>query len=124
MHSRLVIVALCLSATSARAEHLVSSGLAEARLIEASTEREENLSTLNRFLRSSQAATSASRAVGGDVATLRTGLASLSDQEIAELAARATALEDDPAGGLSGSTNEILVVALIVLIVLLVLKAV
>ena len=62
--------------------------------------------------------------MGVDLPTLKGAAASLSGDELRDLAARASALGTDPAAGLSRDVDQLLVVFLIVAIVILVIKAV
>ncbi len=113
---------LCLGAR-VQAEHLVPQDALDNRMAAAEQARQRSLATINRVL-SSPRTTSAAAALDVDVSELKAHLAGLSDAELYELAARSRALGLDPAAGLSGSTDDVLVVVLIVLIALLVLKAI
>jgi hypothetical protein len=73
---------------------------------------------------SSPQAARAAATVGLDIHQVRSAAASLTDAELRDLAARASALEADPASGLSHDVDELLVIFLIVAIVILVIKAV
>jgi hypothetical protein len=104
-------------------DHVVSSAAAAQRLQEASAAREQGLATLDRAL-ASPAAASAAAAVGADTSALRAALPTLSDAEIADLAARAAVLDTDPVAGLDDDIRTLLIIFLIVAIVILVLQAV
>ena len=105
------------------AEHVVSPRAIDGILADAARQRQTDLATVTRTL-SSPAARSVER-LGLDVAAARRALAGLTDAELADLAARARALDVDPAAGrLRQDTEDLLVIFLIVAIVILVLKAV
>ena len=79
-------------------DHIVTEGLAEARLAGASAERADNLAAVETFLTSPMGSGALSQ-VGLDVAQGRSAAAVLSDAELAELAQRLTALQADPVAG-------------------------
>ena len=66
----------------------------------------------------------ASSALGVDIRQVQGAAAALTDRELRDLAVRASALDADPAAGLSRDVDQLLVVFLIVAIVILVIKAV
>jgi hypothetical protein len=68
-------------------------------------------------------AAAAARALGVDVGGLRRAASTLSDRELSELARRASALESDPAAGLSRDVNDLLILFLVVAVLVLALKA-
>src|SRR5262245_54727350 len=94
-----------------------------ARLGAAEAARQRSLASVDRFLASPEAARAAS-SVRADVGRLRAGLGTLSDAELADLAARADALRADPVAGLDDDIRTLLIIFLIVAIVILVLQAV
>lgn len=105
-------------------DHLVPPESVQAALDTAAAARARDLATLDRAL-SSPAAVPAARALGADLRQVRSRLATLDDAELKDLAARASALGVDPAGGaLSSDVNTLLIIFLIVAIVVLVLKIV
>jgi hypothetical protein len=69
-------------------------------------------------------AAAAAAAAGTSVAELRGALSTLSDGELRDLAARASALSSDPVAGLDPDVKQLLVIFLIVAIVILVFQAV
>jgi hypothetical protein len=107
---RRILVALAaaavLSAVQAGAEerlaapgsHLVTPDVAQARLLEASAERQRNLATVDAFLASPQG-TAGIGAVGTTGARVRASVQTLSDAELQDVAARAAALQADPVAG-------------------------
>ena len=121
--SVLVMSLLLFAGMGAAQEHLVTPRAADARLQEATARRQADLRALDAVLTSPDAAR-ASAALGQDAERLRRGVAALSDAELRELAARAQALRTDPAAGLSGDVNQLLIIFLIIAIVILVLQAV
>lgn len=128
MIRKLALLALAaapmLAAASAAAEdHVVSAQDLSARLTAAESARQRNLATVDRFLATPEAA-SAAAGVHADVSRLREGLAGLGDPELAELAARADALQANPVAGLDEDIRTLLIIFLIVAIVILVLQAV
>ena len=117
-------VALLLFAGTASAQdHLVTARAADERLQAAAVGRQADLRALDAVLATPQAAR-AIESLGQDPGRLRQGLPALSDDELRDLAVRAEALRADPAAGLSGDVNQLLIIFLIVAIVILVLKAV
>src|SRR5262245_43361242 len=91
---------IALVAGQAMAEdHLVSSEAARERVLDAATQRARSLATLDATLATPKAQEVAS-SLGADTAQLRAALPTLSDAEIADLAARAQALQSDPVAGL------------------------
>ncbi len=104
-------------------DHVVTTQDLSARLGAAETARQRSLGTVDRFLGSSSAV-SAAASVHADMGRLRAGLGSLSDPELAGLAARVDALQADPVAGLDQDIRTLLIIFLIVAIVILVLRAV
>jgi hypothetical protein len=114
---------LLFAGTASAQDHLVTSRVADERLQEATASRQADLLALDTVLASPHAI-GAVEALGQDAARIRAGVAALSDGELRDLAARAQQLRSDPATGLSGDVNQLLIIFLIVAIVILVLKAV
>ncbi len=92
-------------------------------MAEAAGARARDMADVDRAL-SSPAAASLAGAAGTDVARLKAAAATLTDEELRDLALRARALETDPAAGLSRDVDQLLVIFLIVGIVILLIKAV
>jgi hypothetical protein len=105
------------------AEHVVSRLDVAARLAEARTLRQADLSSVDALLATPAAVTAAARA-GLDVARVRAAVGALDDAELHELAVRASALRSDPTAGLDRDIHDLLVLFLIIAIVVLVLQAV
>ena len=114
---------LLLAGAASAQDHLVTPRGADERLQQAAAGRQDHLRALDSVLRSPQAA-GAIEALGQDAGRLRVGVAALSDEELRDLAARAHALQTDPAAALSGDVNQLLIIFLIIAIVILVLQAV
>jgi hypothetical protein len=108
---------------AAVADHVVTPAAVDRVLAGASAQRDRDLAGLDRVLASS-AGRRAMQITGTEAATVRGGLATLTDAELRDLAIRAAALEADPVAGLSGDVNQLLVIFLIIAIVVLVLQAV
>jgi hypothetical protein len=114
---------LGLAASTQAADHVVSPELAQQRLAAFSTERYVDLALVEGWLSSPDARRAAKR-VGVDVGQVRAAAATLSNDELRDLARRARDLSNDPVAGLDSDVRQLLVVFLIVAIVVLVLKAV
>ena len=112
-----------LSQTALAQDHVVGSAVLDARLSAAETARQADRATVDRFLASPEARAAAA-VVGADATRLRTGVATLADAELAELALRVDALQGDPVAGLDDDIKTLLIIFLIVAIVILVLQAV
>lgn len=127
MRKTLTVLSIALSSLVAGQatadDHLVSREAARERVISASAERAAGLAAVDGVLQSPEAVKAAA-AVGADVAQLRAALPTLSDSEVADLAARANALGTDPVAALDSDIRTLLVIFLIVAIVILVLQAV
>lgn len=121
----LVVAALTAWAVTARSEeHLVSAGAAHAAVAGAAAARASDVMTVQEVL-STPAATRAARDLGVSLDRVRAAVPTLTDGELHDLAARAAAVQGDPAAGaVDPWVNDVLVVVLIVAIVVLVLSAV
>jgi hypothetical protein len=104
-------------------DHVVSIASADARLAKAADGRAHDLATLRSALDRPEAARAAA-SVGADLGLVRSALPTLSDGELRDLAARAAALQGDPAAGLDHDIEQLLIVFLIVGIVIIVIQAV
>src|SRR6266705_1157362 len=78
-------------------------------------DRRQALDTVDRALATPEAARAAS-SVGVDIAAVRAAVPALSDAELADISARATALESDPVAGLDHDIKLLLEIFLIVAI--------
>jgi hypothetical protein len=104
-------------------DHLVSPDAAASQLRSAFLARQADLGAVQRVL-STPEARRASSALGVDIRQVQGAASTLTDRELRDLAVRASALDADPAAGLSHDVDQLLVIFLIVAIVILVLKAV
>jgi hypothetical protein len=104
-------------------DHLVSPDAAASQLRAAALTRRADLGAVERVLSTPEAGR-ASSALGVDIQQVKSAARGLSDRELRDLAVRASALDADPAAGLSRDVDQLLVVFLIVAIVILVIKAV
>ena len=107
--SVVVLAALLAPIPGIAEEHLVTSAAVRARLAEASSERAENIRTLEATL-SSPAVVRAAGYVHADLDQLRAGVSYLNDQELRDLSARSKALTVDPAAG----TNAVILVLAVI----------
>jgi hypothetical protein len=127
MRKTLTVLSIALASLAAghalAEDHLVSPEAARERLLDAAAGRDRSLATLDAALSTPQAAQAAAR-LGADTRELRAALPTLSDAEVADLAARAEALQADPVAGLDEDIRTLLIIFLIVAIVILVLQAV
>ena len=118
-----VVLGSALVGSPVGAEHLLDRATLDKVLSDRAEQRRTDLAKLDAFL-STSAAERAVESMSADPLRVRTGLSSLSDGELQDLAQRAAALEVDPGAGLSSDVNTLLVIFLIVAIVVLVLSAV
>jgi hypothetical protein len=79
-------------------DHLVTVEAAQQRLLAASAARAQDLAAVDAFVASDEGRT-ALAAVGLDAASVSGSLATLSDEELGQLAQRAAALQADPVAG-------------------------
>lgn len=129
MRKSLVVLAaaaaiLSLPAGYAAADHIATPDAVQSRLSEAATQRAQNVAAVQELLATPIAAQAAA-SVGADLARVRAGVAALSDAELSDLAARASALQSDPVAGALTSNQRLLVtIALILVVIILVLAIV
>jgi len=117
-----VLIAVFLAPCSLMAEtsHLVSRADLQRSLVAVSQTRQHNLETVQSFL-SSERATKALTSAHMDPARVKTAVASLSDRELAQLAARAQKAQIDfAAGNLTDRDLIIILVAIAALILIIV----
>lgn len=115
--------ALAATAPALADDHLVSTQAAQERLMEAEAARQQDRTVIDQVLSAPQAEAAAA-AVGADLGRVRAAVATLSDAEMAEVAARAAVLQTDPVAALDQDIKTLLTIFLIVAIVILVLRAV
>jgi hypothetical protein len=122
MRIRLAFGALLAAATLLSAdrgfaqEHLITPELVEQRLVDAATQRDSDLAAVRIAFSSPEAVRAAGR-LGVDLASVQSGLGTLNDAELHELATRAAALDSDPVAG--ALTRRQLWIGLIALAVIL-----
>lgn len=101
-------------------EHLVSPADMQKAAADASDARQQNRDALNRFF-SSQQATDALRASHMDAQQVKSAIATLSDEELAQMASRANkAQQDFAAGRMSDHDLLIILIAIAALILIIV----
>ncbi len=108
---------------SQAADHLVTDQARAERLDAAAAQRQDDLATLHAVLVSPAASRTVAR-LGVSPERVQAGVATLSDAELRDLAARAQSLQGDPAAAIDADIKDLLVIFLIVAIVILVLQAV
>jgi c-di-GMP-related signal transduction protein len=114
------IFAIPQSLVAQSSEHLVSPTELQKAVVDASRNRQQNLDTLNQFL-SSEKAQQALESAHQNPEQVRKGVASLSDDELAQLASRANKAQTDfTAGNLDDRTLLIILVAIAALILIIV----
>ena len=102
--------------------HLVSPSDLQQQLLAASRSRMDNLQALQRFL-SSPAAEKAMRSLHADARQVTSAISSLSDQELAQLVARANKAQADFAAG-NINDHDLLIILIAVLALILIIVAV
>ena len=101
-------------------EHVVSPSELQKATVDASQVRQRNLDTLNQFF-SSEQAQKALKEARMDPQQVKTAVAGLNDEELAQLAARATKAQNDfKAGTMSDRDLLIILVAIAALILIIV----
>jgi hypothetical protein len=118
--SALVAFSVPYSVAAQTADHLVSPSELQKAAVDASAQRQQNVDTLKSFF-SSEKARRALQTAQMDPVKVQNAVASLSDDELAQLASRANKAQSDFAGGsLSDRDLIILLVAIAVLILVIV----
>jgi hypothetical protein len=100
-------------------QHLVSPDDLEKAAVDASQARQQNLDTLNSFLSSDQAQ-KAIESAHMNPQEVKTAVSGLSDEELAQLATRASKAQSDFAAGSIGDRDLIFIVLAIVVLILLI----
>jgi hypothetical protein len=98
-------------------DHLVSSQALQQQIVSSSSARQKNISTVRDFL-SSPAADRAMRDAKIDPVQVRTAIPTLSDEELANLAARSTDAQQKFSAGLISSTMLLLLIVIIAVIII------
>ena len=104
------------------ADHVVSSTEMQKATADAAQSRQQNVDTLNRFF-SSDKAEQALKASKIDPQQVKAGIASLSDQELANLSQRANKAQQEFAAG-NMSDHDLLIILIAVAVIILVIIAV
>lgn len=105
---------------AAQPDHLVSSGNLQQQMLDSASARQKNVETITNFL-STPVAERAMRDAHFDSVQVRNAIPSLSDQELATLAARsADAQQEFAAGRLTRPELALVVIALVVLVVVII----
>jgi hypothetical protein len=99
--------------------HVVSPAEMQKVAVTATHERQHNLETVTRFL-SSPAAKKALRTARLDATRVKSGVSSLSDEELAQLASRAEKAQADFAAGRIGDHDLLLILLAIVALLLII----
>ena len=113
---------LAVHPTFAAQDHVVSPADVRKAAVAATSARQQNVDTVNRFLSSPQVAP-ALESTRMSVAQVKTAVSKLSDQEVAELAVKSSKAQADFAAG-NFSDRDLIYVALAVLVVILIIVAV
>jgi hypothetical protein len=100
-------------------QHLVSPSDLQKAAVGASQTRQKNLDTLNNFL-SSDKAKAAIKSANIDPEQVKKAVAGLSDEELANLAARAQKAQDDFAAGTIGDRDLLIILVCIVVLILVI----
>jgi hypothetical protein len=101
-------------------EHVAPASAVEARLAESAAQRTADLAAVDSVLATPLAREAAS-SVGADIERLRAGVPALSDAELRDLAARASALQADPVAGMDRQMRMLIMIGLILVIIILLL---
>jgi hypothetical protein len=116
----LVVFLVPQNAVAQATQHVVSPSDLNRAAIDASQARQKNLDTLNQFL-SSDKAKEALQSANIDPQQVKKAVAGLSDEELAQLAARAQKAQNDfAAGNMDNRDLLIILVAIAVLILVIV----
>ena len=105
-----------------RAQHVVRPTDIHKELVNATETRAQNRAKVNELF-SSEAAEKALKGAGMDPGQVKTAVATLSDAELAQLAARSDKLRDDFAAG-AFSNRELLIIVVVIAAVILIIVAV
>jgi len=103
----------------AETDHLVSLGDLQKEAVSASATREQNLEKVEKLL-AGERAERAMQSLHVDATQVRTAVATLSDQELAQLAARAEREQRDFAAGRLSMLDDLLIIAAIVLVIVVI----
>ena len=101
------------------AEHVVSPADLQKATVDASQARQKNLDTLNKFFSSAEAQKALESAHVNPV-QVKTAVAGLSDEELAQLASRANKAQADFAAGYIGDRDLLLILVAIAALILII----
>ncbi len=119
--SLLVLTILVLGhASLADQGHVVSRADLQKAVESASHTRQHNIDTVRQFL-SLPTADEAIKSANIDPQQVRTAVASLSDQDLAQLAARADKAQADFAAGAIGTNGVVLIIVMVALVIFIIL---
>ena len=113
------IFAIPQSLVAQSSEHLVSPTELQKAVVDASQKRQQNLDTLNQFF-SSEKAQRALESAHQNPEQVRKAIASLSDDELAQLASRANKAQTDFAAGRVDDHDVLIILVCIAALVLIV----
>ena len=113
------IFAIPQSLVAQSSEHLVSPTELQKAVVDASQQRQQNLDTLNQFF-SSEKAQRALESAHQNPEQVRKAIASLSDDELAQLASRANKAQTDFAAGRVDDHDLLIILVCIAALVLIV----
>jgi hypothetical protein len=117
--SALAVFAVPQSMIAQAADHLVSPSELQKAVVAASAQRQQNLDALRAFL-SSDKATEAIKNAHLEPQKVTNAVASLNDQELAQLATRATNAQKDFAAGTLGERDLLIILVAIAAIILII----
>jgi hypothetical protein len=117
--SALAVFAIPQSMLAQTADHLVSPSELQKAAVGASEQRQQNLDTLKAFLSSDKAAEAIKNA-HMDPQKVTNAVASLNDQELAQLATRATNAQKNFAAGTLGERDLLIILVAIAVIILVI----
>lgn len=113
------LVTIFILPSDALAQHVVNPADLQKEVIKSSQARQQNLETVQQFL-SSPTAEKALKSAQMDPTQVKTAVASLSDQDLAQLATRADRAQADFAGGRLSDRDLILIILAIAALVLII----
>jgi hypothetical protein len=113
----LCVLPQCVAAQSA--QHVVSSADLQKATVDASKTREQNLATLNALF-SSAKAQKALEAANMDPAQVKSAMAGLNDEELAQLTAKATKAQKDFAAGYITDRDLLIILVAVAALILII----
>ena len=104
-------------------DHVATPDAVQSRLEGASAQRAEDLATVQDVL-STPLAQEAASSVGADLGRVKAGVSTLSDAEVADLAARASVLQSDPVAGAMDRNMRLLIMIGLILVIIILLTSI